>query len=107
MACKKTIRSRKDDVRMVVAFDSLNKFIRDVPGKITKTNQIYSSLAQWENIGEIDFRDCYHQVRMANFTEEDRIISTKPSVLSNSSFKLLGPAIKRSKGKPSDIAFFA
>ena len=79
MACKKTIRSRKvmgqctkDDVRMVVAFDSLNKFIRDVPGKITKTDQIYSSLAQWENIGEIDFRDCYHQVRMANFTEEDR-----------------------------------
>ena len=56
---------------MVVAFDSLNKFIRDVPGKITKTDQIYSSLAQWENIGEIDFRDCYHHVRMANFTEED------------------------------------
>ena len=34
-----------NDVRLVVGLDPLNKFLADPPGKVTKTNYIYASLA--------------------------------------------------------------
>jgi hypothetical protein len=34
-----------DDVRVVVGFDPLNKFLIDAPGKVTKPEGIYTSIA--------------------------------------------------------------
>ena len=52
MAGKKTKDSpipwekcQEQDIRLVVGFDKLNKYLRDPPGKVTKTEQIYSALA--------------------------------------------------------------
>ena len=36
------------DTRLVVGLDPLNKFLADPPGKITKTESVYASLANWE-----------------------------------------------------------
>ena len=51
------------DVRLVVGLDPLNKFLMDPPGKITKTDSIYASLATWEYMGELDFSDFYFQIK--------------------------------------------
>lgn len=51
------------DVRLVVGLDPLNKFLKDPPGKVTKTEQIFSSIAGWEFLGEIDFSNCYFQIK--------------------------------------------
>ena len=36
------------DTRLVVGLDPLNKFLADPPEKITKTESVYASLANWE-----------------------------------------------------------
>ena len=51
------------DVRLVVGLDPLNKFLKDPPGKVTKTEQVFSSIGSWQFLGEIDFSDCYFQIR--------------------------------------------
>ena len=60
------------DVRLVVGLDPLNKFLADPPGKITKTESIYSALASWEYMGELDFSDFYFQIKFRNATEKDK-----------------------------------
>ena len=60
------------DVRLVVGLDPLNKFLADPPGKITKTDSIYSALASWEFMGELDFSDFYFQIKFRNSTEKDK-----------------------------------
>ena len=60
------------DVRLVVGLDPLNKFLADPPGKITKTDAIYSALASWEFMGELDFSDFYFQIKFRNSTEKDK-----------------------------------
>ena len=60
------------DVRLVVGLDPLNKYLQDPPGKITKTATIYSSLAGWEFMGEIDFSDFYFQIKFRSDSERDR-----------------------------------
>ena len=44
----------------------MNKYLRDPPGKVTKTEQIYSALANWKIIGELDFSDFYFQLPFKN-----------------------------------------
>ena len=61
-----------DDVRVVVGFDMLNKFILDSPRKVMRSEQIYASLASWKVIGELDFRDCYWQIPFKDETEKDK-----------------------------------
>ena len=61
-----------NDVRLVVGLDPLNKFLMDPPGKITKTDSIYTSLASWEFMGELDFSDFYFQIKFRTDTERDK-----------------------------------
>ena len=58
-----------NDARFVVGLDPLNKFLADPPGKVTKTNYIYASLANWEFMGEIDF---YFQIKFRTHTDHDK-----------------------------------
>ena len=60
------------DVRLVVGLDPLNKFLREPPGKITKTETIYSALASWEFMGELDFSDFYFQIKFNMNTPSNR-----------------------------------
>ena len=60
------------DVRLVVGLDPLNKFLMDPPGKITKTESIYSALANWEYMGELDFSDFYFQIKFRADTDSDK-----------------------------------
>ena len=56
----------------MVGLDPLNKFLEDPPGKITKTESIYTSLANWEYMGELDFSDFYFQTKFRTDTESDK-----------------------------------
>ena len=60
------------DVRLVVGLDPLNRFLISPPGKITKTDTIYASLAQWDHMGELDFSDFYFQIKFKMESERDR-----------------------------------
>ena len=60
------------DVRVVVGFDKLNKFLKDPPGKVTKSEEIYSSLASWKVMGEMDFSYFYFQLPFRLDTAQDR-----------------------------------
>ena len=51
------------DVRLVTGFDYLNKFLKAVPSKVQKFEQIYTSISQWKYIGELDFSDMYWQMK--------------------------------------------
>ena len=62
------------DVRLVVGLDPLNKFLKDPPGKVTKTEQVFSSIASWQFLGEIDFSDCYFQIQ---FNQASRLEKQK------------------------------
>ena len=62
------------DVRLVVGLDPLNKFLKDPPGKVTKTEQVFSSIAGWQFLGEIDFSDCYFQIP---FNQDSRLEKLK------------------------------
>ena len=53
--------------------DKLNKYLRDPPGKVTKTEQIYSALANWKVVGELDFSDFYFQMLLRNETLVDKV----------------------------------
>jgi len=44
----------------------------DPPGKITKTDTIYTSLASLEFMGELDFSDFYFQIKFRTDTERDK-----------------------------------
>ena len=50
------------DVRLVVGFDFLNKYLQNPPGQVTKADRIYSSMAGWKYCSELDFKDCYFQI---------------------------------------------
>ena len=47
------------DIRLVTGFDHLNKYLKAIPSKVHKFEDIYSSLAQWNYMGELDFKDMY------------------------------------------------
>ena len=56
----------------MVGFDPVNKFLQDPPGKVTKTEAIYANLSKWSIMGEIDFADCYHQIKFKLDTPGDK-----------------------------------
>ena len=60
------------DVRLVVGLDPFNKYLADPPGKVTKTDTVYASLAQWQFMGELDFSDFYFQMKFRQQTEKDK-----------------------------------
>ena len=51
-----------NNVRLVVGFDFLNKYLQVTPGEVTKPEQIFASVASWKYMAEIDAKDCYFQI---------------------------------------------
>ena len=51
-----------NEVRVVVGFDFLNKYLQNAPGEVTKPEQIFASVASWKYMAEIDAKDCYFQI---------------------------------------------
>ena len=51
------------DIRLVVRFNPVNKYLQDPPGKVTTKEAIYTNLAKWKVMGEMDFTDFYHQLK--------------------------------------------
>ena len=52
--------------------DPLNKFLHDHPGKVTKSDAVYSALAKWKYLGEIDFSDIYFKIKFRDATDRDK-----------------------------------
>ena len=50
------------DVRVVTGFDPVNKYLSPVPSKATDPMSIYSNLANWQYLGELDFKDFHWQL---------------------------------------------
>ena len=61
------------DVRLVVGFDPINKYLQDPPGKVTKSQDIYTSMANWNYIGELDFSDFYYQLPFRTESPRDKL----------------------------------
>ena len=51
------------DVRMVTGFDPVNKYLSPIPSKANDPMTIYTHLATWKYLGELDFADMYWQLR--------------------------------------------
>ena len=65
-----------DDVRLITGFDYLNKFLQAPPSKSQKSDIIYSNLASWRWLGELDFSDFYFQLPFnTESTREKRKLS--------------------------------
>ena len=63
---------QEKDVRMVTGFDPLNKFLSQIPSKASDPMKIYSSLASWKHLGELDFADMYWQLKFKLETMRDK-----------------------------------
>ena len=59
-------------VRLVTGFDPLNKFLKQIPPKASNPMSVYTSLAGWKYLGELDFTDMYWQLHMRLNTNLDR-----------------------------------
>ena len=53
---------QEKDVQMVTGFDPLSKFLSQIPSKASDPMRIYSHLANWKYLGELDFADMYWQL---------------------------------------------
>ena len=51
-----------NDVCLVMGFDPINKYLQDPPGKVTTHATIYTNLAKWKVMAELDFSDLYNQI---------------------------------------------
>ena len=59
-------------VRLVTGFDPLNKFLKQIPPKASNPMTIYTSLAKWKFLGELDFTDMYWQLHLRLQTNHDK-----------------------------------
>ena len=59
-------------VRLVTGFDPLNKFLKQIPPKASNPMTIYTSLAKWKFLGELDFTDMYWQLHLRLQTNQDK-----------------------------------
>ena len=55
-----------------MGLDPLNKFLKDPPGKITKTDTIYTAISNWSIMGEVDFSDFYFQIKFRTSSDQDK-----------------------------------
>ena len=60
------------NVRLIVGFDPINKFLWDPPGKVTTRDAIYTNLAKWKVMAELDFSDFYHQIKFKTESLENK-----------------------------------
>ena len=58
------------DVRLVTAFDFLNQYLQSSPSKAASYDIIYSSIAGWRYMSELDFSDMYFQMKFDTSTEK-------------------------------------
>ena len=59
-------------VRLVTGFDPLNKFLKQIPPKASNPMTVYTSLARWKFLGELDFTDMYWQLQVRLNTNLDK-----------------------------------
>ena len=59
-------------VRLVTGFDPLNKFLKQIPPKASNPMTVYTSLARWNFLGELDFTDMYWQIQVRLFSNLDK-----------------------------------
>ena len=59
-------------VRLVTGFDPLNKFLKQIPPKASNPMNVYTSIASWNYMGEIDFSDMYWQMKIRLDTQQDK-----------------------------------
>ena len=69
---KKWDQLESKDVRVLTAFDHLNKYIRAIPPEVVKSGKVYTTIAKWKVMGELDFRDMYWQIPFRTETSKDR-----------------------------------
>ena len=62
-----------NDICLVMGFDPVNKYLQDLPGKVTTHAAIYSNLAKWQVMAKLDFRDFYHQIKFKTDTYQDKL----------------------------------
>ena len=60
------------DVRMVTGFDPVNKYLNQIPSKASDPIMIYTHLASWKYLGELDFADMYWQLKFNLDTMKDK-----------------------------------
>ena len=60
------------DVRMVTGFDPVNKYLSPIPSKANDPMSIYTHLANWKYLGELDFADMYWQLKFNLETLRER-----------------------------------
>ena len=61
-----------DDVRMVTGFDPVNKYLSPIPSKANDPMMIYTNLASWKYLGELDFADMYWQIKFNLETRREK-----------------------------------
>ena len=60
------------DVRMVTGFDPVNKYLNQIPSKASDPIMVYTHLASWKYLGELDFADMYWQLKFSLDTMKDK-----------------------------------
>ena len=71
-AYKKWEECTADDVRMVTGFDPVNKYLSPIPSKANDPMMIYTHLASWNFLGELDFADFYWQLKFNMQTMKEK-----------------------------------
>lgn len=61
-----------DEVRVVVGYNALNRFVLEKPSKITKSEKVFADLARWKVIGQMDIKDCFWQILWKSDTAQDK-----------------------------------
>ena len=62
-ASKKWEDCLEKNVRVVTAFDTVNKYLYQIPSKAADPMSIYTHISNWKVLGELDFADMYWQLK--------------------------------------------
>ena len=62
---------KPEDVRIVTGYDGLNPYLKQKPGKVTPVEQVFTSIASWKVMGQIDYKNMFWQVPIKNDTPQD------------------------------------
>ena len=71
-AHKKWEDCTEKDVRMVTGFDPVNKYLSQIPSKASDPILVYTHLASWKYLGELDFADMYWQLKFSLETMKEK-----------------------------------
>ena len=60
------------DVRLVTSFQVLQKFIVNIPAKVTNKENIHQRLANWNYMAEFDFTNMFYQLKLKKKEQKDK-----------------------------------